>query len=140
MTLYTAQDIALAADVAEADQSGEQVDKGMEIYSIEHPPFITVTPAFCHELDELTPPDKLVADWNRLVPEMELMEAWQESNYEQRYKEYLEDSFTADKQLEELSSASDDGGVCLISGSTMYPLCPRRILYEMITGKEVYHG
>jgi len=137
--LMTAKSTQVHSDAGEADQN-HTVTSDVSLYAIDQPPFITVPPVNCTELNALSPPDRLVSDWNRLIPENSIMETWEKTNYEERYRNFIEDDFMAQKQIDIIEGELEENDVCIISGSSLYPLCPRRILYEIITGKEIYHG
>lgn len=135
--LMTARDTAAGSDITEADQDGVFVDGDVALFEVEQPPFITVGQFHSERLDALSPPKKLVSDWNSAIHGNSLVTAWKETNYEERYFDYITSDMAASKQVEQIEDKMEESDVCIISGSRLWPLCPRRMLYEHITGEEV---
>lgn len=137
--LMTAKDLAVFAGNASADQDGKFVDEDTRLYAIDHPPFITVAPDRAEKLYGLKPPKGAVADWNREVPTNGLLETWEKVNYEKQYKNMLSFNPQAEKDLFEIRMALKAKDVCIVSGSPLYPYCPRGIVYRKLT-EELNNG
>lgn len=132
----TARDLHAFSDVAEADQEGKMMDSDTKLFSIDHPPYITVAPDRATHLHGLEPRKDATADWNRAFPEVDysvtVPEIWDRINYEKNYRNMLNFNPEAEKDLFNIRMALKTRDVCIVSGSPTYPYCPRKIVYDVI--------
>lgn len=133
--LMTAFDLSTYGDIGPADQDGMTVENDTVLYWIEQPPFITTPPDRAEPLYGLKPPKSATEDWNREVPTNTLDETWEKTDYKQQYLDMLDFNPQAKKDLFELRMRLKIDDVCIISGSPLYPKCPRGIVYELLKGE-----
>lgn len=117
---------------SESDQ-GKDIDPDTDLYCLNHPPFITVVKDPTGRLDGLTPPDGLVADWNRNIPDSSIPRTWNKVKYEERYKEFLHRDERARNDIFKVKMLSQTRKICLVCSCHQWDYCIRRLVYEFIT-------
>ena len=117
---------------ATTDQ-GVDITPETDLYCLSHPPFITVVKEPAGVLDGLTPPDGLVADWNRNIPDSSIPRTWNKVKYEERYKEFLSRDEKARNDIFKVKMLSQIKTICLVCSCHQWNYCIRRLVYEYIT-------
>lgn len=128
---------ASASDVFHTDH-GDLVYGDVKVAAVDHPPFLKASKeAVDMKLWDLTPPDSLVSDWvKQMVERVSIPEAWENTNYEERYMELLSSNEASEslKRLDMMNGRNDVVIACNCS-LEMYYFCPRRLIYEKLTGE-----
>lgn len=128
--LVTAWDKMAMGDYGHADQDGKEVGPDTVYFYVKDPPWMTIPSLAQDTLEGLEPPRKLRRDWLNALLEMSYPEAWEKTDYEERYRKYLRRNNKAQEDMFRVSVLSKHHQVCLICQEEFYHFCIRRIVYE----------
>lgn len=119
-------------DYGHADQEGLEITPDTVYFCLKHPPWMCMTLEEEGTLEGLEPPSKLTREWNKEIIDSTVPKTWEKINYEERYRNHLENNEEAKNDLYRISTLSKHQDVCLICQDPFYQFCIRRIIYEYL--------